>query len=93
MFSRIQDFDAKGQLYTNWVINGWTYQNIGTTDITRNGLIIYPELPGKHTATFPVTINNFQKEDFYNIEFDLTPLMNVDDLEKGRDIPYLQVKF
>lgn len=93
MFSRIQDFDTKGQLYTNWVINGWTYQNIGTTDITRNGLIIYPELPGKHTATFPVTINNFQKEDFYNIEFDLTPLMDLEDKETKRDAPYLQVKF
>lgn len=72
-------------VYSNWVLNA----NVDNKPQTTDGLSFLTELPGKHTTTTSVTIDNFQKEDEYTLEFDLIGVYSgVGNLQR----PFLQIE-
>lgn len=73
-----------GKNYENWVINA-RQQDKPQTDF---GLTFKQEMPGAYTASFPIVIEKFTKNDEYILKFDLSGVY------AGRnyvDKPFLQI--
>lgn len=85
LFQIINNYEKDKKIYSNWVLNA----NVDNKPQTQDGLSFLTELPGKHTAITSVTIDNFQKEDEYTLEFDLIGVYSgVGNLQR----PFLQIE-